>query len=107
MRISPVKKYIFCLIFVVAISGSAYSQSLEPQQGRYWKWSAPHDWRHSESIAGVTLTSPDGQYTAALSRSKRTFYLRATQNLAFLLNHHHIARKFRDIIKERLYFLVF
>lgn len=33
---------------------------LEYYQGRYFGWSAPSGWRHSESTNGVTLSSPDG-----------------------------------------------
>ncbi len=53
------------------------AHSLQAQQGRYFRWSAPPGWRVSESNAGVTLTSPDGRYGASLaslfrSRGSRT-----------------------------------
>jgi hypothetical protein len=51
--------------------------SLQPQQGRYFRWSAPPGWRVSETNAGVTLTSADGACSASLatvlrSRGSRT-----------------------------------
>lgn len=53
------------------------ASSLQPQRGRYFRWSAPSGWRVSETNAGVTLTSPDGTYSASLatilrSRGSRT-----------------------------------
>jgi len=53
------------------------ASSLQPQQGRYFRWTAPAGWRVSETNAGVTLTSPDGAYSASLatilrSRGSRT-----------------------------------
>jgi hypothetical protein len=52
-------------------------QNLQPQQGRYFRWAAPPGWQVSETNAGVTLTSPDGQLSASLamllrSRGSRT-----------------------------------
>jgi hypothetical protein len=46
--------------------------SLQPQQGRYFKWTAPAGWRVSESNAGVTLTSADGAYSASLATVLRS-----------------------------------
>jgi hypothetical protein len=46
--------------------------SLQPQQGRYFRWSAPPGWRVSESNAGVTLTSPDGACSASLATVLRS-----------------------------------
>ncbi len=43
------------------------ASSLQPQQGKYFRWAAPSDWRVSETNAGVTLTSPDGIYSASLA----------------------------------------
>ncbi len=48
------------------------SPRLEPQQGRYFKWSAPSGWRVSETNAGVTLTSADGKYSAFLANLVRS-----------------------------------
>ncbi len=55
----------------------AAAASLETHQGRYFKWLSPPEWQVSETASGVTLTSPDGKYTAALavelrSKGKRT-----------------------------------
>ncbi len=44
----------------------------QPHQGEYFKWVAPPGWRHSESNAGVTLTSPDGRYSAFLAMLLRS-----------------------------------
>src|SRR5208283_635582 len=57
---------ILSLATMFLFCGTGFSENLNHQQGRYWKWAAPQGWRHSESIAGVTLTSPDGRYEAAL-----------------------------------------
>ena len=60
----------------ITFAQAGYSaSSLQPQQGRYFKWAAPAGWRVSETNAGVTLTSPDGVYSASLAmllRSKGT-----------------------------------
>ena len=45
---------------------------LQPQQGKYFKWAAPAGWRVSETNAGVTLTSPDGVYSASLAMLLRS-----------------------------------
>ncbi len=45
---------------------------LDPYQGTYFKWAAPRGWQHSESSAGVTLTSPDGRYSAFLATLLRS-----------------------------------
>jgi hypothetical protein len=42
------------------------SSSLQPHQGRYFRWTCPPGWRVSESNSGLTLTSPDGRYNASL-----------------------------------------
>lgn len=65
-------KTILGLLLALAICRAAFSEPLVPQQGQYWKWSAPLGWHHSESIAGVTLTSPDGRYSAALAGLMRS-----------------------------------
>lgn len=57
---------------VFLLCGTVFSENLNHQQGRYWKWSAPQGWRHSESLAGVTLTSPDGKYEATLAGLMRS-----------------------------------
>jgi len=59
---------------------SAPGPALQAQQGRYFKWSMPPGWRVSETNAGVTLTSPDGKYSASLAaimRSRGTITPRA------------------------------
>lgn len=43
-------------------SGAVASVSLQPHQGSYFRWENPPGWRFSESISGVTLTSPDGDF---------------------------------------------
>ncbi len=53
-------------------SASQSPSSLQPQQGRYFRWSAPSGWRTSETNAGVTLTSPDGAYSASLAMILRS-----------------------------------
>ena len=54
-------------------SKAGYSvSSLQPQQGRYFKWAAPPGWRVSETDSGVTLTSPDGVYSASLAMILRS-----------------------------------
>jgi len=58
------------------------ASSLQSQQGRYFKWTAPPGWRVSESNAGVTLTSPDGIYSASLATILRSRGTRTPQ--AFL-----------------------
>ena len=63
---------ILTLAIMFQLCGTVYSQNLNSQQGRYWKWAAPQGWSHSESIAGVTLTSPDGKYEAALAGLMRS-----------------------------------
>ncbi len=52
---------------------ASYSaSSLQPQQGRYFRWAAPPGWRVSETNAGITLTSPDGVYSASLATVLRS-----------------------------------
>ena len=48
------------------------AQNLQPHQGRYFRWAAPPGWRFSETDAGVTLTSPDGQLSASLAMLLRS-----------------------------------
>jgi hypothetical protein len=55
----------------------AVAVQLQPHQGRYFRWASPPGWHFSESMSGVTLTSPDGRYAASLamllrSRGSRT-----------------------------------
>jgi hypothetical protein len=82
---SELKKVVLALVFCVSWlnpcpSGAAatYSlSSLEPGQGRYFKWSSPSGWHVRESMSGVTITSPDNMYSASLalllrSRGSRT-----------------------------------
>jgi hypothetical protein len=53
-------------------SGNDVSGSLQPQQGKYFRWTAPAGWRVSETNSGVTLTSPDGRYSASLAALMRS-----------------------------------
>ncbi len=46
--------------------------ALQPQQGRYFRWATPQGWRASETDSGVTLTSPDGIYSASLAMILRS-----------------------------------
>lgn len=62
----------FAVPSAVAAPSGAPSVALEAQQGRYFRWSAPQGWRASESNAGVTLTSPDGSYSASLASILRS-----------------------------------
>ena len=57
-----------------AANGATGNQapSLQPQQGRYFRWAAPQGWRVSETNAGVTLTSPDGRLSASLASLLRS-----------------------------------
>ena len=48
------------------------ASSFQAQQGRYFRWAAPSGWRVSETNAGVTLTSPDGAYSASLATILRS-----------------------------------
>jgi hypothetical protein len=66
MRTFHIKNGIISVLLALTISDAAFADSMVQQRGRYWSWTAPGNWRHSESIAGVTLVSPDGRYTAAL-----------------------------------------
>jgi hypothetical protein len=67
-------------------AGNGISGSLQPQQGRYFKWTAPAGWRVSETNSGVTLTSPDGRYSASLAALMRSRGNRAPKDfLAFIL----------------------
>jgi hypothetical protein len=55
-------------VHAAMVAHAGYStSSLQPQQGRYFRWTAPSGWQVSESNAGVTLTSPDGVYSASLA----------------------------------------
>jgi hypothetical protein len=58
------------------------SYPLQPHQGKYFKWATPPGWRFSETNAGVTLTSPDGNYVASLAMLLRSRGTRTPQ--AFL-----------------------
>ncbi len=69
----------FCFFSGIACA-QAYSPSLQPQQGQYFRWSSPAGWRVSESNAGVTLTSPDGRYSAFLASLLRTRGSRTPSN---------------------------
>jgi len=51
---------------------SLFSKILVVNRDATGKWAAPQGWSHSESIAGVTLTSPDGKYEAALAGLMRS-----------------------------------
>lgn len=46
--------------------------ALETHQGRYFRWSAPAGWRHSESTNGVDLNSPDGKANAGFALLMRS-----------------------------------
>lgn len=72
MKISIVIKSTLAAFLTLAMCSAALSEAMVPSQGQYWKWMAPLGWHHSESIAGVTLTSPDGRYTAALAGLMRS-----------------------------------
>jgi hypothetical protein len=64
-----------------------YTEALQPQQGRYFKWTAPAGWRASESNSGVTLTSPDGRFSASLAAVMRSRGKRTPKDfLAFVFN---------------------
>jgi hypothetical protein len=77
---------VFICLFVVtslyAAPADYSASSLQSQQGRYFKWTAPPGWRVRESNAGVTLTSPDGIYSASLATILRSRGARTPQ--AFL-----------------------
>jgi hypothetical protein len=60
-----------CAAGTTAHAGYSAS-SLQPQQGRYFRWAAPPGWRVSETNAGITLTSPDGIYSASLATVLRS-----------------------------------
>jgi hypothetical protein len=67
------------------VSGNGFSGSLQPHQGRYFKWTAPAGWRVSETNSGVTLTSPDGHYSASLAALMRSRGNRSPKDfLAFI-----------------------
>ena len=66
MNTCHIKNGIFAVLLALSMTAAVAADALQPQQGRYWSWTAPASWRHSESIAGVTLVSPDGRYTVAL-----------------------------------------
>ncbi|HQG31273.1 MAG TPA: hypothetical protein PLA83_05040, partial [Deltaproteobacteria bacterium] len=53
-------------------AAAANPQSFQEHQGRYFTWKAPQGWRASESNSGITLTSPDGRYAAALASIMRS-----------------------------------
>ena len=61
---------------------AAGTGAFETQKGRYFQWTAPRGWGVSESISGVTLTSPDAQYSAGLASLLRSQGSRTPQ--AFL-----------------------
>jgi hypothetical protein len=46
--------------------------NLQQHQGKYFRWASPSGWRFSESNAGVTLISADGQYAASLASLLRS-----------------------------------
>ncbi len=65
-----------------------YNAALQPQQGRYFRWSAPAGWKVSETNAGVTLLSPDGRFGASLSGVMRSRGSRAPKDfLSWVFNH--------------------
>jgi hypothetical protein len=67
---------------------SGYPESLQSHQGRYFRWATPAGWRFSESISGVTLTSPDGRYGASLATLLRSRGSRTPQAfLSWIFNH--------------------
>ena len=53
-------------------AGNDFSGSLQPQQGRSFRWVVPTGWKVSETNSGVTLTSPDGRYSASLAGVMRS-----------------------------------
>ena len=66
MKTSRIKNEIFAVLVALFIADAFAADLMPAQRGRYWSWTVPANWRHSESIAGVTIVSPDGRYTAAL-----------------------------------------
>ena len=65
-----------------------YSSALQPQQGRYFRWSAPAGWKASETNAGVTLLSADGRFGASLAGVMRSRGSRAPKDfLAWVFTH--------------------
>jgi hypothetical protein len=80
----------FLLAGMLALGGGEYparaqdSSNLQSHQGRYFRWSAPAGWQARESMAGVTLTSPDGRYNATLAMLMRS--RGSTTPAAFLRN---------------------
>jgi hypothetical protein len=54
------------------IGATGSSSVLQPHQGRYFRWTAPSGWAVSETNSGVTLTSPDGRYSASLASLLRS-----------------------------------
>jgi hypothetical protein len=63
---------VICWCLPVVDRAHASPSTLQQQQGQYFRWSSPPDWRASESNAGVTLTSPDGKYSAFLATLLRS-----------------------------------
>ena len=59
---------------------AAPGPSLQNHQGQYFRWSTPPGWRVSETNSGVTLTSPDGRYSAGLATILRSKGSRTPQS---------------------------
>lgn len=76
------------------VGAASQGPSLQPQQGRYFKWSAPPGWRVSETNSGVTLTSPDGKYSASLAGLMRSTGI--TTPLAFLQRVFNLVPSFKN-----------
>ncbi len=69
---AEIATFVLMLLFVWAAENPAVAAPLEDHQGRYFRWSAPPGWRTSETMSGVTLTSPDGLYSAGLAAILRS-----------------------------------
>ena len=73
MQLSNLKRFLPVLSLLACVAVDAFAaDSMQNFQGQYWRWTAPPGWKHTESIAGVTLTSPDQRFTAALAGLMRS-----------------------------------
>lgn len=62
------------ILFLIFIwwANSVAAASLESHQGKYFRWLSPPRWLASETSSGMTLTSPDGRYSAGLASVLRS-----------------------------------
>jgi len=58
---------LMCVFICCLCTTQADAVSLQTTQGRYFKWSAPAGWTHSETMSGVTLYSPDGKHSVGFA----------------------------------------